>query len=138
MSVHSTATGPTAGIHVPYQWIFANDAARNSSADPNTGVVYTSAFLGRVCRQSDTNGLFMLVSTAPTWEPISPRSGTATLDGSGTVSIQCDTNTFTTIVASWFTAVGVGILCTSQTAGSFSIFSSDSMDAGKVVSWIAF
>lgn len=49
------------GIHVPYAFIYANAAARTGA----TG--FASTDVGKLCRQSDTNKLYILTSTTPTW-----------------------------------------------------------------------
>ncbi len=77
MSVHSTATGSTTGIHVPYHWTFADAAARAVATDPITGVAYTSVFIGRFARQLDTNQIYMLTATTPAWVAIGSASGAA-------------------------------------------------------------
>lgn len=50
--------------HVPYTWSYANEAARLAA----TGFV--AADVGKLCRQLNTNVLYMLTATTPTWEQI--------------------------------------------------------------------
>jgi hypothetical protein len=57
---HSLLT-TTQGIHVPYAYVYANSTARLAA----TGFVSTD--VGKLCRQSDTNKLYLLTSTTPTW-----------------------------------------------------------------------
>jgi hypothetical protein len=51
-------------IHVPYNWTYADAAARTGAV----GLV--TADLGKLARQSDTNELWMLIATTPTWVAI--------------------------------------------------------------------
>lgn len=48
-------------IHIPYQWEYANQAARVGA----TGFVSTD--VGKFARQLDDNSLWMLISVTPTW-----------------------------------------------------------------------
>ena len=56
---HSTSA--IGAIHIPYNWEYADQTAREAA----TGFV--TADLGKLARQTDSNGLFMLVATTPTW-----------------------------------------------------------------------
>ncbi len=139
MSVHSTMTGISGGIHVPYQWTFANAGSRGSSIDPNTGSAYVSSAIGKLCFQTDANQLFILLSTTPTWQPVSPLSGNGTLNGSGSLDITL-INPATVLVACWGAIAGSGqIQVGNDSQIAWSITSSaSSTDSGKDVHWIAF
>jgi len=49
------------GIHIPYQWTYADTAARTGA----TGFV--AADVGKLARQLDDDSLYMLTATTPTW-----------------------------------------------------------------------
>src|SRR3989304_6314094 len=59
-ALHSAQT-ITEGIHVPYNWTYADAAARTGA----TGFV--TADVGKLARQLDNNSLWMLTATTPTW-----------------------------------------------------------------------
>ncbi len=50
-------------------------AARLSATDPNTGVAYTSAALGKDCIQSDINKRFILTAITPSWQAVGENIG---------------------------------------------------------------
>lgn len=52
------------GVHVPYQWAYANAGARTGA----TGFVSTD--VGKLARQTDNNTLWMLTAVTPTWVQI--------------------------------------------------------------------
>ncbi len=58
---HGKLDASVQGIHVPYQWTYADAAARTSA----TGFVATD--VGKLARQLDNNSLWMLTATTPTW-----------------------------------------------------------------------
>ena len=70
MSTHASVTGTTGGIHIPFNWTFASATLRNAATNPNTGAAYASADLGKLCWQTDTNGVFVLLTTGPSWIPV--------------------------------------------------------------------
>jgi hypothetical protein len=77
MSVHAGLTGTD--IHTPITWTYANAAARTSA----TG--FASTDLTKFALQSDTNQVWMLTATTPTWTPIitvvgNPTTADATAD----------------------------------------------------------
>jgi hypothetical protein len=57
------------GIHVCYQFVYANAAARAAA----TGFVASQ--VGKLARQLDDNSLWMLTATTPTWVQISNGTG---------------------------------------------------------------
>lgn len=59
MAAHKSLTG--ADIHAPYAYTYADAAARAAA----TGFV--AADVGKLARQSDTNSLWLLAATTPTW-----------------------------------------------------------------------
>ena len=54
-------------IHGPFQWIYANTAARTGAG----GFVTADVTQRKCCVQNDNNTAWMLTSTAPTWIQIS-------------------------------------------------------------------
>ena len=67
-----TALHPNQGvgeIHIPYNFTYANEAARVGA----TGFV--TADLGKFARQTDNNSIWMLVATTPTWVQIGGGGG---------------------------------------------------------------
>jgi hypothetical protein len=72
-------------IHVPYNWSYANAAARTGA----TGFV--AGDLGTLARQTDNDSLWMLTATTPTWVQVgvsstftSGAAGLAPASGGGT------------------------------------------------------
>jgi len=63
------------GIHIAYQWSYANAAARTGA----TGFV--AADVGKLALQSDDNSLWMLTVTTPTWLFIGGGTGPVGLPG---------------------------------------------------------
>ena len=55
-------------IHTRFNWTFADEAARLSDTNPNTGAAYTSTDLYRDARQADNNTTWLLVGLTPDWE----------------------------------------------------------------------
>jgi hypothetical protein len=53
------------GIHKPYQWSFANDAARVAAGS------YVAADVGKFAIQTDLYSVWCLTATTPTWQFIS-------------------------------------------------------------------
>lgn len=53
------------GIHIPYNWPYANAAARTGA----TGFVATD--VGKFARQIDDNSIWLLTDTTPTWKSVS-------------------------------------------------------------------
>lgn len=51
-------------VHIPYNWTYANAAARTGA----TG--FAAADVGKIARQTDNNTLWMLTATTPTWVQI--------------------------------------------------------------------
>lgn len=50
--------------HVPYDWTYANAAARTGASG------FVSEDIGKLARQTDDNTLWMLTATTPTWVPV--------------------------------------------------------------------
>lgn len=67
MSLHKSLT--IGDIHLPYQWSYANAAAREGA----TG--FTSLDIGKFARQLDDNSIWMLIATTPTWTMVSSAGG---------------------------------------------------------------
>jgi len=78
MSGLHTVQGVTEGVHIPYQWSFANAAARVVVTDYRTGVGYQAKDLGKFARQTDDNSIWMLTATTPTWQSVGGGSGGTT------------------------------------------------------------
>jgi len=70
---------PTGEIHIPYQWSYANAAARTGA----TG--FGSNDLGKFARQTDDNSIWMLTATTPTWVQV---NGTGSGGQTNTVTGQ--------------------------------------------------
>lgn len=51
-------------IHKPYEWEYANAAARTGASG------FVSGDIGKLARQSDDNTLWMLTATTPTWQQV--------------------------------------------------------------------
>jgi hypothetical protein len=71
MAYHHEKTG--ADVHVPYAWTYADAAARTGA----TGFV--AGDVGKLARQTDTNTLWMLTATTPTWVQIGGAGVTGTI-----------------------------------------------------------
>ena len=85
------------GIHRPYQWSFANTAARVAAGS------YVSTDVGKLARQTDDDSLWMLTATTPTWQFVaSGQSGWIAADHTWTYA-SADSPTFT------FTISGVDL-----------------------------
>ena len=76
----------TGFIHTPFNWTFADQAARESATDPNTGIGYTSDALYKFARQSDDDSVWMLTEITPTWTELGSSSAvvSASVDLSST------------------------------------------------------
>ncbi len=59
----------TGVIHIVYNWTYANAAARTGA----TGFI--SGDIGKLARQTDTNALYMLTATTPTWVAVGGGGG---------------------------------------------------------------
>src|SRR5262245_44426077 len=77
---HSTQ-GPGTGVHVPYNWTYADSTARLAA----TGFV--AGDVGKLALQSSDNSLWMLTATTPTWQAqsASPITINVLIDGGGSV-----------------------------------------------------
>lgn len=64
---------PLGEIHIPYNWSYANAAARTGA----TGFIASD--VGKLARQTDNNTLWILTATTPTWVQI---GNTGNLSGS--------------------------------------------------------
>lgn len=73
---------PPREVHAPFAWVFPNKLSRMAEVPASTDV-------GKLARQVDTDELFILLDTAPTWQRLalegdsSPPRGTAGGDLSG-------------------------------------------------------
>lgn len=68
---HGSIDPTLQGIHVPYQFLFANSAARTAG----TGYTITASDVGKYARQSDNNTVWMLTNHSPiAWKGMSPDS----------------------------------------------------------------
>src|SRR4030042_6785279 len=67
------------GIHIRYQWAYANQGAREGASG------FIASDVGKFCRQLDNNSLWMLTAVTPTWIEV----GTGA--GAGDTGIQGDT-----------------------------------------------
>ena len=82
LGFHDTATG--VDVHTPITFTFADQAARENTLNPNTGLAYTDDDLDKFAHQTDDNSLWMLIATVPTWLEIG--GSTLLTDGSGTTA----------------------------------------------------
>lgn len=57
-------TIPAGEVHIPYNWSYADAATREAA----TGFV--AGDVGKLALQEDTNALWILTATTPTWEPL--------------------------------------------------------------------
>jgi microcystin-dependent protein len=64
--------------HVPYNWTYANAAARTGASG------FVSADVGKLALQTDNNTLWMLTATTPTWALAGGNLGSAALLTAGT------------------------------------------------------
>jgi len=55
-------------IHIPYQWEYANEAARTGASG------FVSTDVGKFARQLDDNSIWMLTATTPTWGAVNGSS----------------------------------------------------------------
>lgn len=51
-------------VHIPYNWSYADAAAREGAGG------FTSDDVGKLARQEDTDTLWLLTATTPTWEQL--------------------------------------------------------------------
>ena len=84
MALHSQET--VNSIHIPYSYSYANESARTSA----TGFV--SADVGKLALQEDTNDLYILTATTPTWKNIA--GGSSSPGGSDTYVQFNDSGSF--------------------------------------------
>ena len=54
-------------IHNPFSFVFADQAAREQTLNPYTGLAYTSDDLNKLSLQSDDDSLWRLDDITPTW-----------------------------------------------------------------------
>lgn len=68
------------GIHIPYQWSYANSGARTGA----TGFV--AADIGKLALQTDTNALWILTATTPTWVAVAGSGSTDVTSADSVIS----------------------------------------------------
>lgn len=56
-------------IHVPHAWEYADATTREAASG------FVSSDVGKLAKQLDTNGLWMLTATTPTWQDITTAGG---------------------------------------------------------------
>lgn len=82
MPEHDVA--PLSEIHIPYNWSYANAAARTGASG------FIAADVGKFARQLDDNTIWLLTATTPTWAQVGgpgiggPPTGSAGGDLTGT------------------------------------------------------
>lgn len=74
MPEHDVA--PLGEIHIPYNWSYANAAARTGA----TGFIASD--VGKFARQTDDNSIWMLTATTPTWAQVGGPGGAPGLHAS--------------------------------------------------------
>ena len=96
-------------VHVPYNWSYANAAARTGA----TGFV--AGDVGTLARQTDDNSLWMLTATTPTWVQVGGSGASITAKDEGATL----TSTMTSIdfVGAGVTATNTGGAVTVTIAG---------------------
>ena len=62
-------------VTVPFAWIFANATARASATNPNNSLPYVTTDLNKICYQSDTQSVYLLTATTPTWQILTSAAG---------------------------------------------------------------
>ena len=77
----SHGAAPLGQVHVPYNWSYADAAARGAA----TGLV--AGDVGKLARQLDDNSLWLLTATTPTWVAVGGAGGASDLDGLSDVVI---------------------------------------------------
>ena len=79
MALHKSLT--VGDIHIPYNWSYADAAARTGASG------FVAADVGKFARQLDDDSLWMLTATTPTWIGVSalgpPAAHAATHKGGG-------------------------------------------------------
>lgn len=91
-------------VHVPYNWSYANAAARTAA----TGFV--AGDVGTLARQTDDNTLWMLTATTPTWVQVG---------GGGSITAKDEGSNLTTAMTS-IDFVGAGVTAT-NTGGAVTV-----------------
>lgn len=130
MAKHSELTN----IHVPYNWAYADETAREAA----TG--FTTADVGKLARQLDDNSLWMLVDDSPeTWVQV---GGAAAGGGGGSILIaraQRTAGNLTLNNVSTFTDLSTDLdLTIAAVAGDkLGVVISGILDAASGV-WVAF
>ncbi len=140
MSAHADAIGSVNGIHRPYHWTFADATARAVATDPISGVAYVAASIGKFALQSDTNVLYMLTATTPTWVSLSGdvQSGTIALGALGTAAVALSTSAAAMVACRVDSEIAGTIFITKVTGTSWIISSTAAQDhSGLTVFWIA-
>lgn len=74
MSIHKNLTTSN-GIHVPYAFVYADEAARTGAS----GFGYTD--IGKFARQTDDNTVWMLTAVTPTWKAVNELEITSEASG---------------------------------------------------------
>lgn len=76
-------------IHLPYNWTYADTAARTGASG------FVAGDVGKLARQTDDDSIWMLTATAPTWHRIAdggtPDAHASTHDGDGADTIASAT-----------------------------------------------
>jgi len=73
MTLHKSV--PLGSHHVPYNWLYVNNAARLSASG------FVAADVGKFARVQSDNSVWMLAETTPIWVAINPVAGGLVLDG---------------------------------------------------------
>lgn len=110
MAFHAAET--TGSVHIPYQWSYADAAARTGA----TGFV--AGDVGKLARQLDTNVLYLLTATTPTWQAVGVGAG-AGAPADATYITQTANGTLSAEQA--LGALATGILKSTTTTGVVSI-----------------
>lgn len=75
---HFQAPADKGAIHVPYNWTYANAAARTGASG------FVSSDVGKLAKQLNDNTFWQLTSTTPTWALAGGSLGTAAVLAAGT------------------------------------------------------
>jgi hypothetical protein len=70
-------------VTIPYAFTFANATARAGVNNPNTSAPYVSTDVGKLGLQTDTNVLWQLTATTPTWVQVSVNGGVSPSGSAG-------------------------------------------------------